>query len=142
MWWRSHTICCGTIRMIPLPDVITDEDSALDWWDTEFARRCDELDAHVRASALARSIVSSLRRIRDDTIENSVSLAEAAKRSGYSSEHLGRLVRGGKIYNAGRKGRPRIRVRDIPHRAQAELAPGPGESYDPATDARSLRVRR
>jgi hypothetical protein len=128
--------------MISLPVAITDEDAALDWWDTEFADRCEELDVHVSASALARSIVSSLRQLRTDAVENCVSLSEAARRSGYSPEHLGRLIREGKIFNAGRKGKPRIRVRDIPHRSQAELAPGSRESYDPATDARFLRVRR
>lgn len=128
--------------MISLPEGITDEDAALNWWETEFAGRCEELDVHVSASALARNIVCSLRQMRSDAIENSVSLSEAARRSGYSSEHLGRLIREGKIFNAGRKGSPRIRLRDIPIRTQSKLAQLTGESYDPDTDARFLRVRR
>jgi hypothetical protein len=129
-------------RMISLPAAIKDEDAALDWWDTEFAGRCEELDVHVSASALVRAIVSSLRQLRSDAVENSVSLSEAARRSGYSSEHLGRLIRAGKVFNAGRKGSPRIRLRDIPVRPQSKLAPVTREPYDPATDARFLRVRR
>ena len=128
--------------VIPLPDAIRDEDSALDWWETEFAVRCEELKAQVSAAALARSIISSLRQFRTDLVESSMSLSEAARRTGYSSDHLGRLIREGKVHNAGRKGSPRIRLGDLPKRNTSKLAPGIRESYDPATDARSLRVRR
>ena len=44
-------------------------------------------------------------RERDET---TLSLTEAARESGYSADHLGRLVRDGKIPNTGRPGAPRI----------------------------------
>lgn len=69
-------------------------------------------------------------------------LAEAAARSGYSEGHLGRLVRQGKIPNAGRRGSPKIRVVDLPTRLHAVVAERRPKTYDVATDARSLVSRR
>lgn len=43
-------------------------------------------------------------------------LQDAAARSGYSADHLGRLVRQGRIPNAGRLHAPRIRLRDLPRK--------------------------
>ena len=60
---------------------------------------------------------------RDDA---TYSLTEAARESGYSREHLGRLVRDGKIPNAGRPGAPRIARRDLPRKQ-----PGPDSPFAP-----------
>ena len=46
--------------------------------------------------------------------ETPLTLAEAAEWGGYSTDHLGRLVRAGKIRNAGRLGSPRVRRADVP----------------------------
>lgn len=43
-----------------------------------------------------------------------LNLREAATLSGYTEDHLGRLVRDGKIPNSGRKHAPRIRRADLP----------------------------
>ena len=43
-----------------------------------------------------------------------LNLQRASEESGYSADHLGRLVREGKIPNAGRSGAPRIARRDLP----------------------------
>ena len=59
---------------------------------------------------------------RDDT---TFSLVEAARESGYSADHLGRLVRDGRIPNAGRPGAPRIARRDLPRKAHAPTDPPP-----------------
>ena len=56
-------------------------------------------------------------RERDET---TLSLTEAARESGYSADHLGRLVRDGKIPNVGRPGAPRIARRHLPRKAPAE----------------------
>ena len=45
-----------------------------------------------------------------------LNLTEAAKRSGFSRGHLGRLVRQGRIPNAGRPNAPRILLSDLPIR--------------------------
>ena len=59
-------------------------------------------------------------RERDET---TLSLVEAAGESGYSADHLGRLVRDGKIPNAGRAGAPRIARNHLPRKAPAEPPP-------------------
>ncbi len=46
-----------------------------------------------------------------------LTLRQAAALSGYTEEHLGRLVRDGKIDNAGRRGAPRVRRSDVPIKA-------------------------
>jgi hypothetical protein len=121
---------------------ITDEDAALDWWEFQFAPACKAMVASVDAATLTKSIVASLRGIREDSLEAPMTLTEAAVCTGYSADHIGRLVRQGKIRNLGRKGAPRVRVRDLPRRVGYQLAPANSKSYDPITDARSLRVRR
>ena len=59
--------------------------------------------------------------------ETTLSLVEAARESGYSRDHLGRLVRDGKIPNAGRPNAPRIARRHLPRKApgHAPLAEEP-----------------
>ena len=52
----------------------------------------------------AAELEAALRQ-EDDTL---LTLTEAARESGYSADHLGRLVRDGKIPNTGRPGAPRI----------------------------------
>ena len=54
--------------------------------------------------------------------ETTFSLVEAARESGYTADHLGRLVRDGKIPNAGRPGAPRIALKDLPRKAHAMSA--------------------
>ncbi len=54
--------------------------------------------------------------------ETTLSLVEAARESGYSREHLGRLVRDGKIPNAGRPYAPRIARRHLPRKAPAQVS--------------------
>ena len=55
--------------------------------------------------------------------ETTFSLVEAARESGYSADHLGRLVRDGKIPNAGRAGAPRIARSDLPRKAHVPTEP-------------------
>ena len=63
--------------------------------------------------------------------ETTYSLVEAARESGYSADHLGRLVRDGKIPNAGRPGAPRIARRDLPRKAHAPPEPRLAETPRP-----------
>jgi hypothetical protein len=70
-----------------------------------------------------------------------LTLTEASLRSGYSADHLARLLRQGKLPNAGRRGAPRIRAGDLPVRQhQNDVAVVPRTEYDPITDARNLRL--
>jgi hypothetical protein len=47
-----------------------------------------------------------------------LSLSRAAQESGYSVDHLGRLLREGRIPNSGRKAKPLIRRKDLPRKAE------------------------
>ena len=49
--------------------------------------------------------------------QEAVSLNDGARLSGYSADHLSRLIRDGRIPNVGTKRRPRIRVADLPRKA-------------------------
>src|SRR5690349_4653683 len=70
-----------------------------------------------------------------------VHLEEAASISGYSEDHLRRLVREGKL-NAQRRGaRLFFRAADLP-RKPCRIANGTASSYDPDADARQVAARR
>ena len=51
------------------------------------------------------------------------SLVEASRESGYSADHLGRLVREGKTPNAGRPGARRVALKDLPRKAHVAAEP-------------------
>jgi hypothetical protein len=123
-------------------DTITDEDTALTWWEQEFAPTCEALGAQVNAALLVRKIVASLRLVRETALAETLSLTEAAERTGYSANHIGRLVRQGRLPNAGRKNAPRVRLGDLTLEVKPKLAGRSVRMYDPLSDARSLRVRR
>ena len=66
-----------------------------------------------------------------DWQQEPLTLEEASEKSGYSADHLGRLVRDGKIPNAGRSGAPRIARRNLPaksHRMARGVAEVPEQS--------------
>ncbi len=80
----------------------------------------DQLAAYgalVPADKLLDSVLVQLDEVLREADDEILSLAEAADASGYSVDHLARLVRTGRIENAGRSHAPRIRRRDLPHRA-------------------------
>lgn len=65
-----------------------------------------------------------------DWKERPLTLSEASDLSGYSSDHLGRLVRDGTIPNAGRHGAPRIHRQDLPMKPGAVAYEPPGPHVD------------
>jgi hypothetical protein len=83
---------------------------------------------------LTLSFVEDLEAALKEDDDQLLTLGEAAQVSGYSEDHLGRLVRDGKLVNVGRKHAPRIRRGDLPRRVADRRSPG----YDPRTDARDL----
>lgn len=75
--------------------------------------------------------------------DEALSIQEAASVSGYSADHLSRLLRNGDIPNAGSRNRPRVRRGDLPiKRRRIGIARSASAAYDPATDARALLSRR
>lgn len=77
--------------------------------------------------AVAAELEASLRAADDAAL----TLADAARESGYSADHIRHLVSSGAIPNAGRKGSPRIRRQDLPAKAGARR----DAAYDPYADA-------
>ncbi len=68
--------------------------------------------------------------------ERLLSLQEAAELSGYSPDHLGRLVRAERIQNAGRPGAPRIRIKDLPRKI-SEVLPA-ADTFDHLPSATAI----
>ena len=66
-----------------------------------------------------------------------LTLMEAAQLSGYSADHLGRLVREGEIPNAGRPGAPRLARRDLPTKPGAVATVSPIRELDRTQIVRS-----
>jgi hypothetical protein len=103
------------------------------------ADRMDRYGVNLVAPAL-RAIADMVEAALRAESDAALTLAEAAAESGLSSDHLGRLVRRGKVPNVGRKHAPRIARGALPRKARvAGSRPMP---YDPAADARSLLAGR
>lgn len=90
--------------------------------------------------ALAAELLAKAAEYCDEPLD----LATAARESGYTCSHLSRLIRRGRVPNAGRRGRPQIRRRDLP--AKPGLAPpiSPVQLHEPSRQqvARSLIRKR
>jgi hypothetical protein len=92
---------------------VTLDDIRLRW-----AKRRDEwrrLGVYVDGGTLCDEILADLEAL-DASGETLLTLVDAAAESGYSADHLGRLVRDGVIPNAGRANAPKIRRRDLPRK--------------------------
>lgn len=79
--------------------------------------RAEELQPF--AAAAAEAFRRAAQELEDALAEQRLavlSLQEAAAESGYSVDHLSREIREGRIPNAGRKGKPRIRRSDLPRK--------------------------
>ena len=75
------------------------------------------LGAHVDGAAVADEILADLALLEQFERDEVLSLAAASAESGYSRDHLARLIRQGTIPNAGRPNAPRVRRRDLPRKA-------------------------
>lgn len=99
----------------------------------------------VNPETLLTEIASRVRAVLAAGDEELLTLAQAASRSGYSIDHLGRLIRKEVIPNAGAPNRPRVRAADLSrlgqHRRRGIATPQQG-AYDPIADARALLGRR
>ena len=67
-------------------------------------------------AALLESLCVELQDHADQWLDQHMTLAEAAETSGVSYSTLQYLVAAGDIVNAGHRGRPRVRRRDLPYR--------------------------
>ena len=99
------------------------------------------MHATVDAAALLGEVLDTFQATLATQAEMVFTLEAAALRTGYSREHLARLIRTGVIPNAGRRGAPRIRASDLPVRGN-NLGSQSRQRYNPITDARSLGLVR
>ena len=81
-------------------------------------RKCGA-EEHANREALRAEDVL---READQWLNEPLTLREAAETSGYSYASLQSLVRSGELPNAGEKGRPRVRRRDLPRRLRVMTA--------------------
>lgn len=109
-------------------------------WTTE-ADAMQRRGVMVNGAGLLAEVLADFKTVQATQTEAVLSLPEAASRSGYSVEHLGRLIRESRLPNAGRRGAPRIRVTDLPRKPPA-LVPARPKTYDPLADARTLLDRQ
>ena len=94
--------------------IVLPTDLPAEWRDQAEGLRQFGADAQAKAVDRCADHLEEVLRQEGDAL---LKLPEAAEESGYSSDHIGRLIREGRIPNAGRPGAPRIARRDLPTRA-------------------------
>lgn len=114
---------------------------ALDTLRSKAAELRESFGDGARARALEWAACQIEEAIRDSE-DAILSLAEASLRSGYSPDHIARLIREGKIPNAGRRGAPRVRAGDLPLPRPLAIANDDSIPHHTRTDARALGIRR
>jgi hypothetical protein len=87
-------------------------------WSAE-RTRLSKYGQRVDPVLLLDDILRDVTAVLDAGTDELLTLRQAARESGYSADHLGRLVKTGAIPNAGRPHAPRIRRRDLPRKASA-----------------------
>jgi hypothetical protein len=88
-----------------------------------WAQRSQELAryaAHVDGARLLGQCIGEVEQLFRQEESESLTLREAASLSGYSVDHLARLIRAGSLLNVGRPYRPRVRRGDLPRKALRE----------------------
>lgn len=101
----------------------------------------ERVGALVEGARIIDAFLADVERMENSLNDRLLTLREASELSGYSVDHLARLVRQSSIPNAGRLHSPRIREGDLPRRPR-RFARSEKRSYDVMADARSLGVRR
>lgn len=85
-------------------------------------------------SQLIAALADELEERANEWLDDELTLAEAAEISGYAYSTLEHQVRMGELPNAGEKGRPRLRRRDLPRK--------PGHECGSAAEQRSSGLRQ
>lgn len=99
------------------------------------------LEAHVSGAKVCDEVLADVEALLTSEDEALLSLQEAAERSGYSTDHLRRLQRQGRL-PARRDGRRLFfRAGDLP-RKPVRFDTKPILGYDPRADARRVATRR
>ncbi len=93
-------------------------DAFVQKWATE-AAALRRRRALVDGAVLLEEVLADFAALSQADAEAVLTLHAAERESGYSADHLGRLVREGRMPNAGRPHAPRIRRRDLPRKPAA-----------------------
>ena len=123
----------------------TPEPSRLSSLPLRWRERAEHLHHYGRAEAAAaiwKLAADELDEALHEQAGKLLNLTDAARHSGYSPDHLGRLVRAGKLTNHGARNAPKIRAGDLPRCRSRALVQTTDDGYDPIADARSLTSRR
>ncbi len=94
---------------------------------------CLEQFGAANQAAAIRRCASELEQSLQNYDEEQLTLAEAARESGVSYDHLRHQIAAGIIPNAGRPHAPRVRRRDLPRRARSTTS-----RYNPEEDVARL----
>ncbi len=114
--------------------------SLADHWraEAEAARRIGADGQAKTLEVCAADLEEALRLQGDDALD----LRVASRESGYTAEHLGRLIRKGRILNAGTSTRPRILRRDLPRKPPTVARARPGLQVHQASPSQIVRALR
>ena len=108
---------------------------------SRWLHRADEFRQYgvmVDGARLISALVSDLEVVFREEEAEVLTLAEAARISGYSVDHLGRLLRAGALANAGSKHRPRVRRGDLPCKPSGKLHAEPSGDIVRLTSKRQI----
>ena len=111
---------------------------------THWRTQAAEIEPYApHAAGAFRRAADQLALALDSIALDALTLEEAAAESGYSADHLGRLLRDKKIPNAGRTHVPRIFRRDLPRKpAPPGKAPAPAGNVQGGSLVRSIFTAR
>jgi hypothetical protein len=93
-------------------------DEILDRWRARQAE-WTTFDVSLSGAKIAAEVLKEMQELLDADGSEAIGLTEAAERSSYSADHIGRLVRDGNIPNLGRPKAPLVRLRDLPKKPAA-----------------------
>ncbi|HVS61812.1 MAG TPA: helix-turn-helix domain-containing protein [Gemmatimonadaceae bacterium] len=89
----------------------------------------ESLDAGVDGAKLIDETLVDLETVVNGAGTETLTIAEAAARSGYSQDHIRRLIRNGTIPNVGKRRAPRVLATDLPRKPGVQVAGASGEKY-------------
>ncbi|HEV2672717.1 MAG TPA: helix-turn-helix domain-containing protein [Gemmatimonadales bacterium] len=105
------------------------------------AAEYEQLGVSVNGASLCRAVLADLERLWSEEDSTELTLQQAAEASGYSSDHLRRLVRTGRVPAQRRGRRLFFRAADLPQKP-ATVDAVPRRAYDPNAHARQVAIRR
>lgn len=119
-------------------DRLTLQTCVAKWSDEAEALR--RLGAQVNGAKLIEAILADFQALGRAEASEALTLDEAARESGYTPDHLGKLLRNGTIPNAGRRNAPRILRRHLPCKPGALRAEAPTPQLVGATPGQIARA--